>query len=135
MRDRHVAGAISAHGVAVARGHVAGRLATVLDQRTTVPAVRRFVAHLDREWAALFSFLHEPTLDATTWRAQQALRPAVVTRKVCGGNRAWHGAHTQQVLATVLRTSTQRHLDPLPILGDLLRAPSAHVSPVLAAPT
>lgn len=135
VRDRHTAGAISAHGVAVARGHLAGRLATVLDQRTTVPAVRRFVAHLDREWAALFSFLHEPTLDATTWRAEQALRPAIVTRKVCGGNRTWHGAHTQQVLATVLRTSTQRHLDPLSILSNLLHAPADHVSLVLRAPT
>jgi len=90
-------------------------------ERTTVPAVRRFVAHLDREWSALFSFLYDPTLDATNWRAEQALRPAVVNRKVSGGNRTWLGAQTQQVLTTLLRTSTQRHLDPLRILADLLR--------------
>lgn len=121
VRDRHAAGLISAHGVAVARGHLQARLTTVLDQRTTVPAVRRFVAHLDREWSALFSFLYDPTVDATTWRAEQALRPAVVNRKVSGGNRTWLGAQTQQVLTTLLRTSTQRHLDPLRILTDLLR--------------
>lgn len=135
LRDRHAAGTISIHGVAVARGHLLGRLTTVLDQPTTVPAVRRFVAHLDREWSALFSFLYDPTIDATNWRAEQALRPAVVMRKVCGGNRTWRGAHTQQVLATVLRTSRQRRLDPLPILGDLLRDPGAHVSAALCAPT
>lgn len=105
LRDRHAAGTIAAHGVAVARGHLLGRLSTVLDQPTTVPVVRRFAAHLDREWSALFSFLYDPTIDATTWRAEQALRPAVVNRKVSGGNRTWHGAHTQQVLATLLRST------------------------------
>src|SRR5438093_11430327 len=120
LRDRHAAGTISAHGVAVARGQLQARLATVLDQPTMVPAVRRFATHLDREWPALFSFLYDPTIDATNWRAEQALRPAVVNRKVSGGNRTWLGAQTQQVLATLFRTSSQRQLDPLHILGDLL---------------
>jgi transposase len=121
LRDRRAAGTISAHGVAVARGHLLARLTTVLDHSTTVPAVRRFATHLDREWPALFSFLYDPTIDATNWRAEQALRPAVVNRKVSGGNRTWRGAQTQQVLATLIRTTRQRQLDPLRILGDLLR--------------
>lgn len=121
LRDRHVTGTVSAHGLAVARGHLQARLATVLDQSSTVPAVRRFAGHLDREWSALFSFLYDPTIDATTWRAEQALRPAVANRKVCGGNRTPFAAQTQQILATLFRTSRQRALDPLRILGDLLR--------------
>lgn len=121
LRDRFAAGTISNHGLAVARGHLETRLGTTLDQRSTVPAVRRFVAHLDREWPALFSFLHDPTIDATNWRAEQALRPAVVNRKVCGGNRTSRAAQTQQILTTVLRTSRQRALDPLRVIGDLLR--------------
>jgi hypothetical protein len=28
--------------------------------------------------------LFDPTIDATNWRAEHAIRPAVVTRKVCG---------------------------------------------------
>jgi len=121
VRDRHEVGSLSAHGVAVARGQLQARLSTILDHPTTVPAVRRLVAHLNREWAALFSVLYNPTIDATNWRAEQALRPAVVNRNVSGGNRTWRGAATQQVLATLCRTSRQRHLDPLRILGDLLR--------------
>lgn len=121
LRDRHAAGTVSDHGLAVARGHLESRLGTFLDQRSTVPAVQRLAAHLDREWRALFSFLHDPTIDATNWRAEQALRPAVVNRKVCGGNRTWGAAHTQQILMTVFRTSRQRALDPLRILGDLQR--------------
>lgn len=121
LRDRHAAGLVSAHGVAVARGHLQARLATVLDQPSTVPAVRRFAAHLDREWTALFSFLYDPTIDATNWRAEQALRPAVANRKVCGGNRTPFAAQTQQILATLFRTSRQRAVDPLQILTGLLR--------------
>ncbi len=68
--------------------------------------------HLVTEFAAIFSFLFDPTLDATNWRAEHALRPAVITRKMCGGgNRTARGAKSQQVLASVLRTADQRRLD------------------------
>jgi len=61
-------------------------------------------------------------VDATNWRAEQALRPAVVTRKVWGGNRTGTGAATQQVLASVLRTSQQRQLHAPTLLTQMLRA-------------
>lgn len=38
--------------------------------------------HLHREREAIFPFLSCPGLEATNWRAEQALRPAVVARKV-----------------------------------------------------
>jgi hypothetical protein len=34
-----------------------------------------------------------PALEASNWPAEQALRPAVVNRKVFGGSRTWAGAH------------------------------------------
>jgi transposase len=72
----------------------------------------------------VFTFLLDPdAIDATNWRAEHALRPAVVTRRVCGGNRSTRGAHTQEVLASVLRTIQQRHLDVAPIFSELLRSP------------
>lgn len=72
----------------------------------------------------------EPDLDATNWRAEQALRPAVITRKVCGGgNRSRRGADTQQILASILRTAHQRGLDSVEVLTTLLRAPAPIVSP------
>ena len=123
LRDRHLAGRVSAHGLAVARGHLIERLSRHLDRPGRVTDVRRFAAHLAVEWPALFTFLFEPSLiDATNWRAEQALRPAVVTRKVCGGNRSPHGATTQQILASVVRTAQQRHLNPHAILVSMLRA-------------
>ena len=58
--------------------------------------------------------------------AEQAIRPAVVTRKTWGGNRTWTGAGTWQVLASV--TATVQDRDPVGLLIGLLRAPG----PVLA---
>jgi transposase len=84
------------------------------------------------EYDAIFSFLFDFTLDATNWRAEQGIRPAVVNRKVSGGNRTVHGAETQQVLTSVLQTVRLRDLDPRDVLVELLRAPLPVVSPVLA---
>ncbi len=67
---------------------------------------------------------------AFNWRAEQALRPAIVTRKMCGGgNRSPRGADTQHVLASMLRTARQRGLDETDVLVTLLRAPMPIVSP------
>jgi len=130
VRDRRAAGTISTHGVDVARGHLFHQMLEVLDDSGTIADVQRFARHLTVELPALFSFLVDPDLDATNWRAEQALRPAVITRKVCGGgNRSRRGADTQQVLVSILRTAHQRGLDSTDVLTTLLRAPQPIVSP------
>ena len=90
------------------------------------------LAHLRVELPALFGFLGDPAVDATNWRAEQARRPAVVNRKVCGGNRSARGAQTQHVLTSVVRTAQQRRLDASHVLVDLLRNPRPTVSRALA---
>jgi transposase len=128
LRDRHRAGDLSDRGLAVARGRLLADVNRRLDYPGTMPDVQRFAAHLAVEFPALFTFLFDPlTIDATNWRAEQALRPAVVTRKICGGNRSWLGAATQQILASVLRTAHQRQLDVRAVIVSLLRAPSPTV--------
>lgn len=135
LRDRHAAGEVSAHGLAIARSRLLEQTLDLLTRtRSDIPAVQRFVAHLTVEASALFTFLGDPAVDATNWRAEHAIRPAVVMRKVCGGNRSAHGATTQQVLTSVLRTARQRGLDPAPILVTLLRAPTPIVPLTLQGP-
>lgn len=130
VRDRHAAGVVSAHGVDVARGHLFNQLLEALEDVGTVPDVQRFARHVLTELPALFSFLVDPALDATNWRAEQAIRPAVVTRKMCGGgNRSPQGAETQQVLASILRTAHQRSLDADDIVTTLLQARAPVVAP------
>jgi transposase len=123
VRDRWRTGTISAHGVAVARGRLANRLNTLIDDPGPHRLAQTFATHLAVEFPAVFTFLLDPSIDATNWRAEQALRPAVITRKVWGGNRTTRGAHTQHVLASVLRTIQQRDLDAAALLAEILRAP------------
>jgi transposase len=134
LRDRRDLGAISPHGLAVSLGRLEARCDRLLRWHPVDDENRKLVQHLRTERGALFTFLHHPEVEATNWRAEQAIRPAVVTRKVCGGNRTWNGAHTQQVLATVLRTCQQQDQDRYAILAALLRAPAPRVATVLLHP-
>ena len=131
LRDRYDQGSVSGHGLAVAHGHLQHRLGRLLHHAPTSGELYRFAVHLSREWAAIFSFLLDPTVDATNWRAEQALRPAVVNRKVSGGNRTPHGAATQQILTSVVQTARLRGLSPRRILVDLLHAPTPTPLPAL----
>jgi transposase len=133
-RDRYLAGQLSAQGLAIARGHFESHLNALIDRPGSARVARNFAAHLAIEFPAVFTFLLDPhAIDATNWRAEHAVRPAVVTRKVCGGNRTARGAHTQEVLASLLRTIQQRRLDATTILPDLLRARPPIIA--LAPPT
>lgn len=136
-REGYRTGQVSAQGLAVARGHYVERLARLLARpRSHRRPIRLLHQHLVTESDAIFSFLFDPTLDATNWRAEHALRPAVVTRKTCGGgNRTARGAQSQQVLASVLRTADQRGLDATEVLVTLLTASTATVSPALRTAT
>jgi len=133
VRDRYRAGTISAHGAAVARGHLLTRLVPLLDAPGRLADCQRLATHLTIELPALFSFLSDLTLDATNWRAEQALRPAVVNRKVSGGNRSTRGAETQEILTSLIQTARLRTLSPRDVIVDLLRAPRPTASPVLAS--
>jgi transposase len=108
LRERREQGQISERGVAVARGRLETRLDGMLERRWRSPQNRRFANHLLREREALFTFLSCPGLEATNWRAEQAIRPMVVTRKVWGGNRTLRGARTQSVLVSILQSCRQQ---------------------------
>jgi transposase len=84
------------------------------------PANERLAKHLYKHRHQLLTFLYHPGLDATNWRAEQAIRPAVVNRKVWGGNRTQTGAEAQSILMSVLRTCAQQHRDSLTFLSRLL---------------
>lgn len=135
-RDAQAAGHVSAHGLAVARGQYLARLRTLLARRASQHRpIALLHQHLDTEFANVFSFLFDLTLDATNWRAEHALRPAVITRKTCGGgNHTAHGAASQQILTSVLRTADQRGLDATDVLVTLLTAPTPIVPPAMWTP-
>jgi len=121
LRDRWQLGALSAHGLAVARGRLHKRLDRLLRRTLAHPANERLAKHLYKHRWQLLTFLHEGGLDATNWRAEQAIRPAVVNRKVWGGSRTPAGADAQSILMSVLRTCAQQHRDALVFISRTLR--------------
>jgi transposase len=125
FRDRYAAGNLSADDLA--DRYLA--LVVVLDELTSRPrrnaANAKLAKHLRRHRWEWFWFLLEPGLDATNWRAEQALRLGVVNRKVWGGNRTWPGARAQEVLMSVWATCQRRGLCGLDFLAALLRRSGA----------
>jgi len=95
---------------------------------------RTLLKHLQNEREHLLTFLTTPGVQATNWRAEQAIRPAVVNRKNWGGNRTPHGAHVQQTLMSVIRTSRQQDICPIALLADLLRQPDPAPTSMLRLP-
>ena len=51
--------------LAVARGHLINRLSDRLSRPSTVPDVERFGRPLSREFPPIWSFLFDPSIDAT----------------------------------------------------------------------
>ena len=134
LRDHTNAGDISEHGLATARGRLVARLGRLIDAPPPIAAAACFAKHLGNEFPAVFLFLCDPSIDATNWRAEQAIRPAVVIRKVCGGNRTRKGADTQQVLTSVMRTARQRNLDTRALITTMLCASEPIAPEALALP-
>jgi transposase len=80
----------------------------------------RLANHIWKHRDQVFTFLLEDSIDATNWRAEQAIRPAVVNRKVWGGNRTWNGASAQSTLMSAIVTWQQQSHDPFATLVRLL---------------
>jgi transposase len=134
LRDRRDERQLSIHGLAVATGRLGARMDRLLAWRPSDDENRKLLKHLRNERSALFTFLLHPEVEATNWWGEQAIRPAVVTRKVCGGNRTWRGAHTQERLMTVHRTCHQQHVDFHALIVNLLRSPVPVVARQLLIP-
>jgi transposase len=83
------------------------RMKKLSDRAWRSPTNRRLAKHVGKHAWQWFSFLIKAGLDATNYRAEQAIRPAVVNRKVWGGNRTVIGARAQSVLTSVLETCRQ----------------------------
>jgi len=71
------------------------RLLALLNRPRTVPSYTTFANHLWKHFDEWFTFVFDPEVEATNWKAEQAIRPAVVNRKVWGGNRTEAGAKAQ----------------------------------------
>ena len=123
LRDRHATGEISWHGMAVACGRLENQLSDLIFPPKTNAANETLAQHLWNHRDERFTFLRQPGLDATNWRAELAIRFGVILRKVWGGSRTWTGARAQSVLMSVWRTCWQQGHSAVDFLSQLLRGP------------
>jgi transposase len=98
------------------------QLLALVSRPREVPAYATFAAHVRRHLEQWFTFVFDPSVEPTNWKAEQAIRPAVVNRKVWGGNRTRVGSDTQQVLMSVFETCRRRARGVLGFARDTLCA-------------
>jgi len=103
LGDRYELQQVTPHGLAVATGRLEAAVDRLLDKDYRTASNRRLAKHLRQQRDSLFTFLHCPGLEGTNNRAERAIRPAVIARKVWGGNRTWSGANVQQIHAEGVR--------------------------------
>ena len=125
-RDRRDAGTIQPATAARRAEQLQAQMTQLIEPVKTHAGNERLAAHLWNHRVQLFTFLRHPGVDATNWRAEQALRPAVVNRKVWGGNRTEAGAQAQGVLLTVLGTARLVKVEVLAFISKALRALPGH---------
>ena len=129
-RDRYASGKITAHGLRVISGRLKSAMERLVTPVKSHAANERLAAHLEKHLESLFTFLKFPGLDATNYRAEQSIRPAVVNRKVWGGNRTWPGAEVQSILMTTIVTGTHQGIDILDFLKQALTSPTPILMPL-----
>jgi transposase len=136
LRNRHRRGEESAEALQGARASFDARLERLAWPAREVPAYETLSEHLWRHRGEWFTFLSHPEVEPTNWEGEQAIRPAVVNRKVWGGNRTWAGARAQEVLMSVLETCKRAGRSGLEFVSQTLRAfgNPALTCPALLAP-
>ena len=136
LRDQRDRGEISDQGLRSQLGKLKATAERLFRWTPTNEENRKLLKHVgnEHERGALFAFLEHPDLPATNHRAEQAIRPGVVNRKVCGGNRTWNGAFAQERIMSVLFTARRQGLDVLDLFAQALQATEPIVLPLRGLP-
>ena len=128
VRDLRAAGKMADDAFAEVLVELGRSLDKLAGLRPAHDDARRLLGHLRTERGAMLTFLSRD-VDATNWRAEHGVRGPVVNRKTWGGNRTDAGAATLEVVSSVLRTAAIQRVDPMALLGDILRSPVPIVAP------
>jgi transposase len=122
MRERYRRGTMRLASVRSVADYLTNQMEKLVSRLRKNEANQRLANFLGKHVDELFTFLRYPGADATNWRGEQAIRPAVVNRKVWGGNRTEAGALAQSRIMSVMQTCHQRLADPFDFLRRQLTA-------------
>jgi transposase len=127
LRNRRNKATISARGLRIAKGKIEAKMDRLIEDPDMHDESLRLAMHLLRYRDSLFLFLDRADVDATNYRAEQAIRPAVINRKTSGGNRTPRGARAQAILMSVHRTARQRSISAIDAFRQMLSDPTPRV--------
>lgn len=82
---------------------------------------QRLSKRLNKHSHQLFTFLQEMDVDSNNNRAERAIRPAVVTRKISGGNRSPVGASALSIITSIIQTCKQQRRDFVEVGMEIIR--------------
>lgn len=101
------------------------------ERRLKNPDNQRLLNELGRQHdrGNLLRFLEDPKVEPTNNRAERALRPAVIARKVSQCSKTWPGAEAFSAFTSVVRTLVRQGASPVEGLHHLFRRASAQRSP------
>jgi transposase len=111
---------LSPESIASRRQRLDERLAELIESPWQDAQAKRLVKRLRRHRNDLFTFLDQPGVPFDNNLAERAIRPAVIIRKNCYGNRSLAGADIQAVLMSIYRTLRQRGHNPLQTITQAL---------------
>lgn len=131
MRLQQRRGQMTPQKYAWACARLEGALDRVLAQEPEDEAAARLVRLLRKQRPRLFTFLYVAGVAPTNNAAERAIRPAVVVRKMCGGNRSERGARAHAVVTSLWQTCRQQGRDFLGVVTALLRSPQPQVVPLV----
>ena len=94
----------------------------LVNRPRAVPEHATLARHLWDHFEQWFAFVFDPRIEPANWKAEQAIRPAVVNRKVWGGNRTAAGARAQGVLMSVIETCRRQAHAVVDYVSQSLRA-------------
>jgi hypothetical protein len=93
------------------RQRIRGWCNRLVQQIVTQPGDLAIQKRLGKQWAHLLGCLDEPAAEPTNNRAERALRPAVIARKLSCGNKTRRGKRCWEILASLAVTTQQRSDD------------------------
>jgi transposase len=111
---------LSPESIASRRQRLNERLGELIESPWQDAQAKRLVKRLRRHRNDLFTFLDQTGVPFDNNLAERAIRPAVIIRKNCYGNRSRAGADIQAVLMSIYRTLRQRGHNPLQTLTQAL---------------
>jgi transposase len=101
---------------------------------------QRLAKRLSKHAHQLFTFLEQMDVESDNNRAERAIRPAVVTRKISGGNRSPKGTEALGIITSLIQTCKLQDRDFVEVGLDVIRRyhaglPAGILTDIPPAPT